>query len=358
MLNREAALDLGEERAESGEDALIGRILQINQDLLDTSPRPVRRGQHPKQHGCVLGEFVVEPRLSDELRHGVFRAPRQFPAIIRFSNGREWDDRKGDIHGMAIKLLDVEGEKILDAERNAPTQDLILADGPVFFIRNLADYVPFSEDVLNAAKSLWGRIVLVVKLLISWDYKWRLLRAATAKKPDSPLRIQYWSQTPYKLGGPAARYTARPDLSLVPAPPNSNSKDRLREAMAAHLASREARFDFLVQIQTDPVAMPVEDPTVVWDERRSPFRKVATIVIPPQHCDTPERTTFCENLSYTPWHSLPAHRPLGGINRARRIVYEAISRRRHELNQVLRHEPSLKDVPVAMPFAMTSRLQS
>jgi hypothetical protein len=170
-----------------------------------------------------------------------------------------------------------------------------------------------------------------------------------SKKPDSPLRIPYWSQTPYRLGRLAVRYSCRPDLALVPPPPSSRSKDKLREALSSHLASHEARFDFLVQVQTDPVAMPVEDPTVAWDEATSPFRKVATIRIPPQVCDNPEQMACCENLSFTPWHALPEHRPLGAINRARKVIYEALSARRHELNQVPRREPRPEDLPHCPP---------
>ena len=55
--------------------------------------------------------------------------------------------------------------------------------------------------------------------------------------------------------------------------------------------------------------------------------------------------TFCENLSYTPWHSLPDHRPIGGINRARKVVYEAISKVRHDYNAVPRREPDPKFMP-------------
>ena len=45
------------------------------------------------------------------------------------------------------------------------------------------------------------------------------------------------------------------------------SPDRLRAALAAwHLDRAEARFDFLVQVQTPPgnKAMPVEDATIEW----------------------------------------------------------------------------------------------
>ena len=103
--------------------------------------------------------------------------------------------------------------------------------------------------------------------------------------------------------------------------------------MAAHLKTHEAHFDFQVQLQTDPVTMPVEDPTIAWDETVSPFQTVATIRIPPQPFESDEQMAFGENLIFSPWHSLPEHMPLGGINRVRRQVYEIMSRKRHELNE-------------------------
>jgi hypothetical protein len=47
-----------------------------------------------------------------------------------------------------------------------------------------------------------------------------------------------------------------------------------------------------------------------------------------------------EQLSSTPWHALPEHRPLGSINRARRVVYDAVSKYRHEQNNEPRREPT------------------
>jgi hypothetical protein len=37
-------------------------------------------------------------------------------------------------------------------------------------------------------------------------------------------------------------------------------------------------------------------------------------------------------MSFNPWHAVPAHKPLGGINRLRQAVYQAISKLRHEMN--------------------------
>ena len=45
-----------------------------------------------------------------------------------------------------------------------------------------------------------------------------------------------------------------------------------------------------------------------------------------------EQNLACDNLSFNPWHSLPEHRPIGGINRLRKAVYETVSAYRHERN--------------------------
>lgn len=335
---------LGEETIPFGESALIDRIVALNRDVQEMSDRkltPVPRGQHPKQHGCVKATFAVQDGLPEAYRHGIFREPRSYEALIRFSNGAEYDDTKADVHGMAIKLLGIEGEPVCDGAVGGPTQDFIMLDVPVFFIRNVADFVPFMEDfrTLKSPGLSLGKMCVLLKALFSPDYRFRMLRAAR-KKIDSPLRVQYWSTTPYELGSVAMKFSARPDFWTMPTMRISGGKDRLRLAMSAHLQSHEVRFDFLVQLQTDPVRMPIEDPTVAWDEEVSPYQAVATILIPPQEFESEEQMAFGENLTFTPWHALAEHRPLGGINRARKRVYADIARRRHELNGIAQQEPS------------------
>jgi hypothetical protein len=115
--------------------------------------------------------------------------------------------------------------------------------------------------------------------------------------------------------------------------------------MVEQLGSGNAVFDFAVQFQTDPYKMPIEDPGITWDESVSPFRKVATLSIPAQIFDTPEQREFGDNLAFNPWRCLPEHRPLGGISRARRQVYQALATFRHETNQAPQVEPTVETRP-------------
>ena len=99
-------------------------------------------------------------------------------------------------------------------------------------------------------------------------------------------------------------------------------------------------MDFMIQFRTDPKKMPIENTLIRWKEKDWPFIKVATINIPPQSFNSREQLEFDENLSFNPWHCLPEHRPLGGVNLARREVMKALSDFRLERNKITRVEPT------------------
>jgi hypothetical protein len=202
-----------------------------------------------------------------------------------------------------------------------------MIDYPDFFVANVADYIDFFAD----AKTF----------LQTHPREATILHATSSQSISSPLAKQYFSMVPYLLGpGRAIKFSARPCDGQAPDPAGELSSNYLSEAMARYLGHQDACFDFLVQVQTDALAMPIEDPTVDWSQDASPFVKVATLRIPSQTFTDPDQTEFCDNLSFTPWHALATERPLGGINRARRTVYETISKLRHDLNGAPRREPS------------------
>lgn len=298
----------------------------------------MRRDAHPKMHGVVKAEFTVEPDLPDELRVGIFCLPKTYQAWIRFSNqdGIMQADKARDIRGMAIKIMGVPGDKLLVTAQDAQTQDFILISTNVFVTKNVAEF----DGLIKAMTgSLFAKIGYFA---IHWRVIWNLL--TSLKKFSNPLQMRYWSSTPYLFGTTAVKYSAIPHVASPDSIPDYPEPDYLRLAMMRQLATGDARFDFCVQLQTDADRMPIEDPGKAWRESDSAFRKVASIRILQQQFDSQQQTNFGENLSFTPWHSLPAHRPLGGINRARKIVYDAISTFRHQRNHVLPREPHSWDI--------------
>ena len=157
------------------------------------------------------------------------------------------------------------------------------------------------------------------------------------------MAIRYFSVVPYLLGDSAAKYSLTPRERQETPIPDNPSDDYLREAMARQLADGSAVFDFSIQLQKDPYREPIEDAGVTWSEEHSPFRRAGTLTIPSQAFESPERKAFGDTLSFNPWRCLPQHQPLGGISRARKQVYEALSHFRHERNRAPRVEPTAQD---------------
>ena len=321
------------EQAAAGEEQAIAEILEIiKAKLREQFPAgqgPMRRDAHPKHHGVVRAELVVEPGLPAELAVGVFRTPRSYPAWVRFSNGSGTvqPDHLRDGRGIAIKLMDVPGPKLMADE--AGTQDFLFINHDVFAVKDAADYVALFRCI--------ERDGVPTKFFLSANpFKWHLKELANANKIrvqiSNLLTLQYWTMTPYLMGDTPAKFSMRPQvLANTGAPPDS-APDYLRDVMVEHLGRESVAFDFLVQLQTDARSMPVEDPRIRWEPASSPFRKVATLHIPMQRFASPAQQQFAEDLSYSPWHSVPEHQPLGGINRCRRLIYRAISDFRRHAN--------------------------
>lgn len=165
----------------------------------------------------------------------------------------------------------------------------------------------------------------------------------------NPLGHRYFSCVPYLLGeGQAMMYSfvskTKVHRKIPGVPFGSPPFNYLRENMVKTLNEHDVEFDLLVQLQTDPHRMPVEDATVRWPERLSPFIPAATIHIPKQKFDSPARFEFTKQLKINPWHCVPEHRPLGNQSRARKRMYYELSRFRQKMNDVGHIEPTGDEV--------------
>src|SRR5262249_42038740 len=101
----------------------------------------------------------------------------------------------------------------------------------------------------------------------------------------------------------------------------------LHRELAERLTRGPVTFDFLVQRYVDGAQTPIEDGSIAWSERVSPPIRLGTLTIPQQDIDSAEYRASeraLEQTAFNPWHTT-AFRPLGNLNRARKIVYEASS---------------------------------
>jgi catalase len=330
-----------EELIPDGEAAMTQDIIQTAVRIVDQHRESTRylRDAHAKAHGCVKAEVQVLPNLATELRQGVFSEPgKTWQATMRLSNGNAYSqfDSIRDARGMAIKLLDVPGKQLLSDRQGHSEQDFVMFNHPNFFVSDVAEYRQ------NVAAQADGKKVMA--FFPGWDpHTWQVRHlfialATLSPAPTSPTQTTYFSVSPYKFGEANAKFRVMPDPDSCPAyvlpTQNQNLPNFLRSALNQQLSTDRVPACFVLQIQRqDPSQyMPIEDTSVEWREQDAPFETVARIKLPAQDFDTPALNLQCDNQSFNPWFGLEDHRPIGGINRLRKAVYEAVSDYRHSRN--------------------------
>lgn len=294
------------------------------------------RAGNTKTHGLVRGEFEILPDLPDDLRKGIFRTAKTYRAWVRFAGPGPFSPSDVDDNGIlsiSLKLCGVEGEKLLDDERL--TQDFTGISAPTFTTPNVRENLKLQRRIYDGTPVLYFLNPFDSHLLDA------LQQGLYARLYGNPLEAGYFSCVPYLFGeGRAVQYAIRPCVRGRTKVPRRPSRNYLREAMVKTLREREVCFDFMVQFQTDSHRMPIENASVRWPEKLSPYRKVATLRIPAQQFDSPAQLDFDRHLSFNPWHCLAEHRPLGNQNRARRHIYLETSKFRQRMNGDERIEPT------------------
>jgi catalase len=330
-----------EELIPDGESAMTQDIIQTAVRIVDQHRESTRylRDAHAKAHGCVKAEVQVLPDLAGELRQGVFNEPgKTWQATMRLSNGNAYPqfDSIRDARGMAIKLLDVPGKQLLHDQKSRGEQDFVMFSHPNFFVSDVAEYRQ------NVAAQADGKKLMA--FFPGWDPRtWQVRHlfialATLSPAPQSPTQTTYFSVSPYKFGEANAKFRVMPDPASCPTYtlPAQNQKlpNFLRNALHQQLSTDRMPACFVLQIQRqDPARyMPIEDTSIEWQQNDAPFETVARIKVPAQDFDTPALNVQCDNQSFNPWFGLEAHRPIGGINRLRKAVYEAVSDYRHSRN--------------------------
>jgi hypothetical protein len=323
----------------------------------------VRTGQlvrvsHAKAHGFLTGELVIAEGLPPELAQGLFARPGRHPALVRISQspGEVLDDRKvSTARGMAIKVFDVEGDKLPGHAGNT-TQDFVLQTGKTFLAKNAKQF-----KAQFAPNTLAPKLPEAVKGAVS-DLARGANAALHAAGADSvhldfyghphfhPLGEAYYSQAPIRYGDYVAKLGVTPGNApleaLFETKIDLDDENALRLATREYFRTNSAELNVQVQLATDLDKTPIEDPTVAWPEDVTPYRTVARLILPVQDAWDEERVTKVNReISFFPGHALAAHRPMGQVMRARLAVYPQVAGQRRMESGVVEVEPrSLAEV--------------
>jgi len=348
LINRKRpneGLKIAEEKPIPNEEAYLDSIIASfdKQMRLLWQPGQFERGGNTKTHGIVRGEFIVHDDLPAKFRHGIYAEPRTYRAWVRFSGPGPYITPDIDDVGfmsISIKLMGVPGPKLMEEEKF--TQDMFGVSPPTFVTPDTEANAQLQVESLKNTQIFYFVNFHKSHVL---DF---IMQGLWLKTQSSPLEAPYFSCVPYLLGeGQAMQYSVWPRTKRrtpVPRLPLRPPDDYLRDAMAATLAKEDVELDIRLQLQTDPHLMPIENNGVLWPEKLSPRVSVATLRLPRQKFDSPAQMDFARQLSFNPWHCIPEHRPLGNQSRARRRMYDTLSRLRHTMNGVPLYEPTGDEV--------------
>lgn len=304
------------------------------------------RAAHAKGHAIIHGVLTVVDDLPPELAQGLFARPGRYEATVRISTnaGDLLDDAIALPRGLALKVDGVAGERMAGAA-DATSQDFILVNGPEFPAKDAAQFLGSlkllarTTDKAQWAKKLFSAVAQPVERgleAVGMDSP-RLHQMGGAPSVH-PLGETYYSKTAFRFGDHIAKLALFPVAPALTALTDTliaidGRADALREEVDRVMAAHGGRWELRVQLNVDLAAMPVDDPTVHWDEGSSGYRTVATLDAAPQRTWAPGVTDAEDDaLAFNIWNGLEAHRPLGSINRARRDTYRRSSAFRHAAN--------------------------
>ncbi|MDR6644160.1 catalase [Luteibacter sp. 1214] len=339
-------------------EQLVETLTKINQTTLEHEKHAFR-SVHAKSHGLLTGELIVPDDLPVELAQGIFSKPGRYPLVMRLSTvpGDILDDSVSTPRGMAIKILGVEGERLPGSVGDA-TQDFVMVNGPAFSAPNAKKFagtlklVAATTDRAEGAKKALSAVLRGTERVIeAFGGKSSTLLALGGQPETHPLGDTYYSQAPIRFGDYVVKVSVAPHspnlTALTGAELNVNGKPNgLRDAMVEHFAREGGEWDLRVQFCTDAESMPIEDASVAWSEEKSPYIDVARIVLQPQEAwNQVRQQAIDDGLSFSPWHGVAAHRPLGSVMRARRVAYMVMSKfRAHHNHRTIGEPNSLDDL--------------
>jgi hypothetical protein len=339
-------------------DELAAAMRQISQTFNDRA-RNAYRAVHAKSHGLLKAVLQVYDELPEPYRQGLFATPGDYGILMRFSTnpGDILPDSISTPRGLAVKIIGVPGEMVPEHQGHL-TQDFLMVNSRSFGVPDAAAFLKQVQLLLKHAgdsQSLKQFVSTTAKAAESTveAFGGEIAFLKQFGHPETNLLGDtYSAQVPLRYGNHIAKVSIEPASENLRELTGENIQigdnySALRDTIVDFFKDQSAEWEFRVQLCTDLTRMPIEDASIDWSEKESPFVPVARILIPAQNAYSPERRVyFDELLTFNPWHALAAHQPLGNVMRARRKAYAASSIYRHTANARPMVEPkSLDEVP-------------
>lgn len=355
--------DAAYEKPEEDEAETTQEFIETLQKIADTVRKDeghAYRSVHAKSQALLLGRLTVLPDLPPALAQGVFAQAGSYPVAMRFSTapGDVLHDAISTPRGLAVKLVGVQGERAVFSAGQA-TQDFVMVNGPAFsapnakkFLKTLKLLASTTDKAPGLKKALAATLRGVETLVEKAGGESATLKAMGGHPETHVLGETFYTQVPMRFGPYMAKLSVAPVspelVALTDAPVDlSDRPNGLRDAAVEHFATQGGVWEVRVQLCTDIETMPIEDASVAWPEDQSPYIAVARIETTPQVAWSEARAAAVDDgMSFSPWHTLAAHQPIGSIMRVRKTVYEQTAKYRSQHSGTPMQEPTaLESLP-------------
>ncbi len=317
------------------------------------------RDAHAKSHGFLKAVLAVHDDLPIELAQGIFQPGRTYSTAVRLSSapGVIHGDVVPVARGMALKVIGVEGERLLESDTGR-NQDFLFVNIPVLTFGTVRKYkglLDLLESNVNSPEIVQRAIAAAARaasgaITVAGGTPGALIRGL-GRDNHHLLGETYHSMSAFRFGAYMAKLSLAPLSDNVRALTGRQVRNlgpgTFRDLVVEHFWDEGAEYEVRVQLCRDLHRMPIEDASVLWADDLSPHVGVATLRIAPQDAFSPDRQAYFEDiLSFNPWHGVAAHRPLGSINRIRIKAYERSTMARHAANARPQTEPAnIADIP-------------
>jgi len=284
------------------------------------------RALHRKPLLALRATLTVPASLPEPARHGLFAQAGEHEVWVRLSNGGPdvQSDRRPDVRGFSLRIWGANGPAALGGETDH--QDFALINLPAFAF---ADSVPFVSLVLAMAKGPAALLPWALRTYgpIGMFPALKRLGKLFSRRFTGFATEAFFSATPIACGPYAARVRVLPPAGLQAA---ATKPQRWGDELLGRLAQGPLEYRLQLQFFVDETRTPIEDASVDWPEAVAPYVDVGVLrLLSPKGGTADEAfTTQVERSVFDPWQALMAHRPLGEVMRARKVVYFASQKER------------------------------
>lgn len=264
------------------------------------------RGLHVKGNLGLEGELVIDDGLPEPAKHGLGAKPGKDRAYVRISNGTggRQHDRKGDIRGFAVKVVGVEGQKVIPSLARARTQNFLCINHPTTAVRN-------ADEFLAIVRAMQNPLLLLPRLIgsVGFGRALGIIKKATGAlgaKMVSVATTPYYSAAPLRWGPYAVKVSFQPRATAAADAAPGSSADWLGEELAARVQAGPVIYDLRLQHYCDQASTPIEDHDREW---QGPWVTIGTLTLPsrtrPRRAAGwwPNTSRSCRSTRGTRWSS-------------------------------------------------------